>query len=97
MTRAHSNSALTHETPPQTASAALQALWWAKKGDWGQAHRLVMGAAEPEAAWVHAYLHRVEGDIGNAGYWYRKADKPTPIGPLNSEWSEIVEELLARR
>ena len=59
-------------------SAPLAALWWAKKGDWDKAHRLVMDEQSAEAAWVHAYLHRVEGDLGNAGYWYRQAHKPSP-------------------
>ena len=83
--------------PPRGIAPALSALWWVKKGDWDKAHLLVMDAAGPEAAWVHAYLHRAEGDLGNACYWYRKAGKPTALGPLDSEWSAIVEELLAHR
>jgi hypothetical protein len=87
---------LTDKTPPRGASAALQALWWAKQGDWEKAHRLVMGESGPDAAHVHAYLHRVEGDLGNAGYWYRQARKPACVEALDAEWNSIVDELLVR-
>jgi hypothetical protein len=80
--------------PPRELTPPLAALWWAKKGDWGKAHRLVMEAGGPEAAWVHAYLHRVEGDLGNAGYWYRQARKPAASGDLDNEWTAMVETLL---
>jgi hypothetical protein len=84
---------VTHRAPPKTVSAALQALWWAKKGDWDQAHRIVMDEHSREAARVHAYLHRVEGDIGNAGYWYRQAARKAETGALDAEWDDIVAEL----
>ena len=51
----------------------LAALWWAAKGNWDEAHKIVQDEETADAAWVHAYLHRVEGDLGNAGYWYRRA------------------------
>jgi len=76
--------------------APLAGLWWSAKGEWDQAHKLVQDEPSAEAAWVHAYLHRVEGDLGNAGYWYRRAGKPVASGPLEAEWEEIVETLLAR-
>jgi len=85
---------LSDAAPPRTLPAPLAALWWAKKGDWDKAHRLVMDEASGEAAWVHAYLHRVEGDLGNAGYWYRQARKPTATGALDAEWTAIAETLL---
>jgi hypothetical protein len=88
---------LSRSVPPRALGAPLTALWWAKKGDWEKAHRLVMDEVSPEAAWVHAYLHRVEGDLGNAKYWYRQARKPVKKDALDTEWSEIAEELLARR
>jgi hypothetical protein len=75
-------------TPP------LAALWWAGKGDWNKAHEIVQDEAGADAAWVHAYLHRVEGDLGNAGYWYRLAHKPVAATPLESEWEQIVSVLL---
>jgi len=59
--------------PPSGLGAALEALWWAAKGDWDKAHKIVMDEESADAAWVHAYLHRQEGDLPNAGYWYRTA------------------------
>ena len=73
-----------------------QALWWAAKGDWDKAHKIVQDDESREAAWVHAYLHRVEGDLPNAGYWYRTAGKPVATGTLEDEWKAIAERLLAR-
>ncbi len=87
---------LSHKVPPRALSAPLAALWWAKKGVWDKAHRLVMDEAGTAAAWVHAYLHRVEGDLGNAGYWYRQARKPAATGDPDAEWAAMVEALLAR-
>lgn len=81
-------------TPPTNASAPLQALWWALKGDWEKAHTIVMDDEGADAAWVHAYLHRVEGDLGNAGYWYRRSGRPAETGPLEAEWAAIVQALL---
>lgn len=83
----------THRAPPAAESAALQALWWAKKGEWDKAHRIVMEEHSAEAAWVHAYLHRVEGDLPNAGYWYRQAKRRAATGALDAEWDEIVTAL----
>jgi hypothetical protein len=96
MTLAGFQRTLAHKVPPRGLSSQLTALWWAKKGDWDQAHRLAMDDPSGEAAWVHAYLHRVEGDLGNAGYWYRRARQPTAQGALDAEWAAIVTELLAR-
>jgi hypothetical protein len=79
--------------PPKLAPA-LSALWWAAQGDWDKAHRIVMDDEGREAAWVHAYLHRVEGDLPNAGYWYRTAGKPVASSPLEAEWAAIAAELL---
>ncbi len=80
--------------PPPGLAAPLQALWWAAKGDWARAHKLVMDDAGAEAAWVHAYLHRVEGDPGNAGYWYRQAKRTPATGALDAEWDAIATTLL---
>ena len=74
-------------TPP------LAALWWAAKGDWDAAHRIVQDEDTREAAWVHAYLHRVEGDLSNAGYWYRQAGQPAAKDSLEAEWERIVSSL----
>ena len=62
-------------------------------GDWEQAHRMVQEIHTAEAAWIHAYLHRVEGDLGNAAYWYRQAGKPECRDSLVEEWQAIYETL----
>jgi hypothetical protein len=85
---------LSHKVPPRALSSPLAALWWAKKGEWDKAHRLVMEEVGTDAAWVHAYLHRVESDLSNAGYWYRQARKVAATGDLDAEWAAIVEALL---
>ena len=69
------NDSLNGTIPPRGIESLLAALWWAKKGDWDKAHRLVMDEASAEAAWVHAFLHRTEGDESNANYWYAKAGR----------------------
>ena len=81
-------------SPPDGARPALQGLWWAAKGDWDQAHKIVQDESDANAAWVHAYLHRVEGDLGNAGYWYRQAGQPVAKDSLDTEWERIVSALL---
>jgi hypothetical protein len=81
-------------TAPPTVSLPLAGLWWAAKGDWDKAHKMVQDDEGREAAWVHAYLHRLEGDLPNAGYWYRTAGKPVPTGPLDAEWDALVGALL---
>jgi hypothetical protein len=80
--------------PPAGLSAPLAALWWAAKGDWDKAHGIVMKQDSREAAWVHAYLHRVEGDLDNAGYWYRRAHRPAASTALPEEWDAIAAALL---
>jgi hypothetical protein len=80
--------------PPADTSPPLAALWWAAKGEWEKAHTIVMDDGSAAAAWVHAYLHRVEGDLPNAGYWYRTAGKPVEKGALDAEWNAVVASLL---
>jgi hypothetical protein len=75
-------------------SAPLQALRDDAAGDWESAHICVQGDNSPEAAWVHAYLHRKEGDVSNAGYWYARAGKPPFHGSLEAEWEAIAQALL---
>jgi len=81
-------------SPPAGLAPPVAALWQAAKGDWDGAHRLVQDESSNDAAWVHAYLHRVEGDLGNAGYWYRRAGKPVAKGSLDEEWGAIAAALL---
>ena len=85
---------LAAETPPTTLRGALHALWYDAKGDWGKAHELSQQEPDPIGAWVHAYLHRVEGDESNAGHWYRRAEKPHSQASLPEEWDEIATALL---
>jgi hypothetical protein len=73
----------------------LQALWHEAKGDWDVAHDLLQGQNDQTGAWVHAYLHRKEGDNSNAAYWYSRAGRTLPNQSLQAEWEEIAEALLA--
>lgn len=82
------------DTPPDGLDRALQALWQDAKGNWDAAHQLAQAQDDATGAWVHAYLHRVEGDLANAGYWYRRAGKPASSAPLKEEWDEIATALL---
>ena len=85
---------LTTDRPPEDLNLPLAALWWDAKGDWGKAHESAQEDEAPAGAWVHAYLHRKEGDLSNAGYWYRQAGKPPARVSLDEEWVEIVSSLL---
>ncbi|MEJ8844543.1 hypothetical protein WG954_19275 [Lacibacter sp. H375] len=80
--------------PPPNSSVYLQSMWYDAKGDWHKAHSLVDHMHDPTACWVHAYLHRKEGDIANADYWYHRADKIRPAVSLQEEWKTIVKALL---
>jgi hypothetical protein len=82
--------------PAADLAPPLAALWWAAKGDWDRAHKLVQDDDSTDAAWVHAYLHRVEGDLSNAGYWYRRAGQAVAKDELNAEWERIASALFAR-
>ena len=87
-------ASLSGTAPASSVEPPLAALWWAAKGDWDRAHKIVMNEETADAAWVHAYLHRVEGDLGNAGYWYRRAGQPAAQDSLEAEWERIVSALL---
>ena len=93
MNAADFKASLSGAAPAPHIVAPLAALWWAGKGQWDEAHRIVMREATADAAWVHAYLHRVEGDLGNAGYWYRQAGRPVATDSLEAEWERIVSAL----
>jgi len=96
MTPAEFKRSLTKTKPPTGLSPALAGLWWAGKDEWHRAHKIVMDEGGKDCAWVHAYLHRVEGDLGNARYWYKQAGKPAVSGSLPKEWAAIAADLLAR-
>ena len=80
--------------PPGALSEALCALWWDAKGDWRAAHECAQADEGAAGSWVHAYLHRKEGDASNAAYWYRRAGKPVATMTLEMEWRALVRALL---
>lgn len=80
--------------PPAGLSLALQTLWWEAKGDWKRAHECAQEDRTATGSGVHAYLHRVEGDLSNAGYWYNRAGRPAATGTLTEEWAALTAELL---
>ncbi len=84
------------DAPPEGLPPTLSALWHAAKDDWPRAHALAQSLDDRDGAWVHAYLHRVEGDQSNAGYWYRRAGRPHCRASLPEEWEQIAREFLAR-
>ncbi len=87
-------ASLNGAAPAQDLSAPLSGLWWAAKGNWDRAHEIVQVDQGRNAARVHAYLHRVEGDLGNAGYWYRQAGQPAARDSLEAEWRRLAATLL---
>ena len=80
--------------PPSELTLALAGLWWDGKGDWKRAHESAQQDEGPNGAWVHAYLHRKEGDQDNAAYWYRRAGKTVFRESLETEWLAVVKALL---
>ena len=90
-------ASLSSARPPAGLGGPLAALWWTAKNDWDKAHTLVQGDGSGDAAWVHAHLHRVEGDLSNAAYWYRRAGRDSSEASLEVEWCEIAAALLAER
>jgi hypothetical protein len=95
MDAAQFKRSLASATPPEGLSDAMQALWWDAKGDWKRAHDLVNELESPDAMAVHAYLHRKEGEQGNAEYWYRRAGEEFRRPALDAEWEVLVDGLLA--
>ena len=83
--------------PPEGASDHVRAMWHVARGEWDAAHELVQHDEGAVAAWIHAHLHRVEGDQDNAGYWYARAGKPRSTASLDDEWHEISHALMLMR
>jgi hypothetical protein len=81
-------------SPPPTITEHLKALWYDANGNWEKSHQIIQDIEDANAAWIHAYLHRKEGDIGNADYWYRRAGKKRPAVTLEEEWDIIAKELI---
>jgi len=88
------HSAASDATPPPGLSKPMLAVWWDARGDWTRAHEAAQGGEDANSAWVHAYLHRREGDLTNADYWYRRARRSRPATPLEAEWAAIAAALL---
>jgi hypothetical protein len=87
-------ASLQKPAPPPGLSVYLQSLWYDAKGDWDQSHELIQDVPDRTASWIHAYLHRKEGDPSNARYWYSKAGKTMPDQTLQQEWEQIVKAML---
>lgn len=88
-------TSVAEDEPPGELAPALKALWWDAKGDWHKAHECAQAKDDKSGAWVHAYLHRKEGDLSNAGYWYKRAGKPVASESLDAEWEAIARALLS--
>ena len=85
---------LEQRRPPKTTKALLVALWQDAKGNWSEAHSIVQAVDSSMACWIHAYLHRKEGDVSNANYWYKRANKNFPNMDLSQEWEGLVKALI---
>jgi hypothetical protein len=96
MTLSEFRGSLTQSEPLPGMPPLLAALWWEAQGDWDRAHSIAQDESGADGAWVHAYLHRREGDASNAGYWYRQAGRAHCTSSLEKEWEEIVAALLGR-
>jgi hypothetical protein len=83
------------DAEPPPVAPALRAMWHAANGNWNEAHRIAQDINDRSGAWVHAHLHRAEGDLGNARYWYRQAAQGEATDSLEAEWSRIATALLA--
>jgi hypothetical protein len=94
MTVQEFRESLLRDKPPKELSLALAGLWWDAKGDWTRAHESAQQHEGPAGAWVHAYLHRKEGDLPNAGYWYQRAGKAPADGSIEDERDAITVSLL---
>lgn len=89
---------LTGSVPPEGSNLALEAIWWAGKGDWDRAHGTVQqNEGDPDCDLVHAHLHRQEGDVENARSWYAASGEAFPDIPLDEEWGAITTRMLSRQ
>ena len=97
MSIADLKATLADAAPPSGLTQALTALWWVAKGNWEKAHSIAQDTPNSDGAWVHAHLHRVEGDPDNASYWYSRAGKPASSVSLETEWDQIASALLSKQ
>ena len=87
-------TSLSEAVPPRGISKPLEAMWYDGKGDWEASHNIAQDILSEDGSWIHAYLHRKEGDHGNAAYWYRRAGRSVPKLSLEEEWEDITTQLL---
>lgn len=97
MTLKEFKNSLNQSTVPAGISPLLQAMWYDGKGDWEASHNIAQDIHSNDGSWIHAYLHRKEGDQGNASYWYSRAGRKLPALSLQQEWENIVSELLEKK
>ena len=90
----HFQASLTEPLPPADLSPGLLAIWHGLRGEWDKAHELIQAVEDDDSAWIHAWLHRVEGDSPNARYWYGLAGRPVGQGDTRAEGLAIVTALL---
>jgi hypothetical protein len=96
MTLAEFRMSIEQTEPPPQLNNLLKAMWYDGKDNWTASHDIAQEIHSKDGSWIHAYLHRKEGDGGNAAYWYSKAGKPVCGLPLNEEWEQLVKEFLTR-
>lgn len=96
MTLTEFKASLAHDTPPTGLHPLLESLWYDGKGNWEMAHNIAQEIHSDSGSWVHAYLHRKEGDKSNASYWYHMAGKPFPTVGLDEEWDQMVGNFVLR-
>jgi hypothetical protein len=96
MTVQEFKSSLSEGEPPKNLTPILKSLWYDGKGDWQGAHNIAQDIHTHEGSWIHAYLHRKEGDNGNASYWYSKASRSMPTLSLQEEWEELVRTFITK-
>ena len=97
MTFEEFRSSLSQQQVPEGLPTLLQALWYDGKNDWEKAHNIAQDISTSDGSWIHAYLHRKEGDLSNAGYWYKRAGKQLPRVSLEEEWARIVRSFVQNK
>ena len=90
-------ASLAKENSPTGIDPLLEALWHDAKGNWSEAHNIAQDITTKEGSWIHAYLHRKEGDQSNAGYWYHRAQKELPVVSLEGEWESLVKAMINKK
>jgi hypothetical protein len=90
LNRQQFDASLAEDQPPQNLGLELTSLWWISKSNWQRAHDLIDNAPGPDAAWLHAHLHRIEGDLPNANYWYQRSGRDRPTDGISQERERLL-------